>query len=107
MRNASIEFVPKLPGPSPRGRIDAQGAFSLGTYQAGDGAPAGAYRVVVVQALPPEANARMGRLGEEHAAHAGSVWVVALKHASPETTSVTCTVEPLAKNEVAIVVESR
>lgn len=107
VRNASIEFVPNQLGPSPRGRIDAEGRFSLGTYAAQDGAPAGDYRVVVVQALPPDTLRGMNNLGAEHAGHAGSVWVVALKHASPKTTGVTCTVEPIGENDVALVIESR
>lgn len=107
VRNASIEFVPDSPAPSPRGRIDAQGRFSLGTYETNDGAPAGEYRVVVVQALPPGAAAKIHTLGEEHADHVGNIRVVAHKHSSPDTSEVTCTVEPIAKNEVELVVESR
>lgn len=107
VRNASIEFVPSQPAPSPRGRIDAGGRFTLGTYETQDGAPEGTYRVVVVQALPPGAAAGIRTLGEEHAGHAGSVRVVALKHASPDTSEITCVVEPIPQNETTIVVEAR
>lgn len=77
VRNATIEFVPNAAGPSPRGRIDAKGRFSLGTYETNDGAPAGETRVV------------------------------ALKHATADTSDIACTVEPNAKNEIAIVVDPR
>lgn len=107
VRNASIEFVPSQPAPSPRSRIDAEGRFSLGTYETTDGAPVGDYRVVVVQALPPGAATKINTLGEEHAGHAGNVHVVALKHSSPETSGLKYTVEPIATNEVTIVVEAR
>lgn len=107
VRNATIEFVPNAAGPSPRGRIDAKGRFSLGTYETNDGAPAGDYRVVVVQALPPGAVANIRNLGKEHEAHAGETRVVALKHATADTSDIACTVEPNAKNEIAIVVDPR
>lgn len=103
-----IELVPAEPGPSPRGRVDAMGRFVVGTYSNEDGAPAGDYRVVVMQPVSPGAARNISKLGEEHeehAAHAGKIQVVALKHASPKTTGITCTVEPVAKNELAIVVE--
>lgn len=108
VRNASIELVPTSAGPSPRGRVDRDGHFTLGTYQSDDGAPAGEYQVVVVQPLPPNASASMRKLGEEHAAHASDgVRVVALRHASPETSGVSCLVEPIDNHDVTIVVESR
>lgn len=105
VRNASIEFVPRSGGPSPRARIDAQGRFELGTYASADGAPAGEYRVVVVQPLPPEIGRAASKLGEEHAQHASSVQVVSVKHSSVETTEIELQVEPDSDNEFEIVVE--
>jgi hypothetical protein len=107
VRNATIEFVPPSAGPSPRGRIDAEGGFVLGTYANGDGAPAGDYRVVVVQALAPEATKHLGNLGEAHTGHAGGVKVVALKHASPETSGVRSEVKASPMNDLEIVVGAR
>lgn len=107
VRNAAIEFVPNTAGPSPRGQIDAEGAFVLGTYNNGDGAPAGDYRVVVVQALPPEAAKHLGNLGEAHTGHAGGVKVVALKHASPDTSGVQAKVKASPMNDLEIVVDAR
>lgn len=107
VRNASIELVPEEPSPSPRGRIDADGRFVIGTHAAADGAPAGAYRVVVVQALPPADRVDLSRLGEEHREHAAATRVVAMKHASPTTTGVTAVVEPVEQNVLEIVVDPR
>lgn len=107
VRNASIEFTPTTQSPSPRGRVDAQGRFTLGTYESDDGAPAGTYRVVVTQPLPPNAAANVMELGDEHASHAGGIRVVALRHASPSTSGVTAEVAAADSNELAIVVESR
>ncbi|QDV72613.1 carboxypeptidase-like regulatory domain-containing protein [Botrimarina mediterranea] len=106
VRNATIEFVPKASGPSPRGRIDADGNFVLGTYKNDDGAQAGDYHVVVVQALPPDAAANTQMLGDEHAGH-GRMQVVALKHASPSTSGVSYTVTPPGAQDAEIVVEAR
>ena len=107
VRQATIEFVPEAPGPSPRGKTDANGQFKLGTYESMDGAPAGEYRVVVVQVIPPRAVENVRKLGEEHAAHGGSIPVVSLKHASPETSDLSCTVKAVSDNEIKLVVESR
>lgn len=107
VRQANVEFVPQSIGPSPRGKTDHQGRFKLGTYESADGAPVGDYRVVVVQVLPPRGAELVRKLGEEHAAHGGRIDVVSLKHASPETSELNCTVEATQKNEVEFVVESR
>lgn len=107
VRNASIEFVPSTAGPSPRSLVDAEGNFTLGTYASYDGAPAGEYRVVVAQVVVPDAAEHLGDLGQSHADHARGVKVVALKHASPDTSGVKVEVEPVAQNELTIVVEAR
>src|SRR5215475_11519546 len=39
--------------PRPQGKVDADGAFTLSTYDAGDGAPAGEYVVTVQWLLSP------------------------------------------------------
>lgn len=107
VRQATIEFVPESPGPSPRGKTDSEGQFTLNTYDSQDGAPAGEYRVVVLQVIPPRAAESVRKLGEEHAAHGGQIAVVSLKHASPETSELSCTVNAVGKNEVKLVVETR
>jgi hypothetical protein len=42
-----FESVDKEPALAARGQIQADGTFELSTHQAGDGAPAGKYRVLV------------------------------------------------------------
>lgn len=109
VRNASIEFVPTTTGRSPRGQIDAEGRFLLSTYDPDDGAPAGEYHVVIVQALPPNARELMRSLGPEHTEHAAHadkvVQVVSLKHATTETTGLMQTISGEAANELVIKVE--
>jgi len=107
VRQATVEFVPESPGPSPRGKTDADGQFTLGTYESQDGAPAGEYRAVVVQVIPPRAAESVRKLGKEHAAHGGHIPVVSLKHASPETSDLPCTVKALSDNDIELIVEPR
>ena len=73
MQDARITLVP-ISGPAkeknalPRGTVDEQGNFTLSTYTAGDGAPAGNYKVVIlwpkdasgVTISPNESNDRLG-----------------------------------------------
>jgi hypothetical protein len=48
---AAVTFAPKTTGqPTATGRTNAQGEFTLTTYEAGDGAAAGDYAVVVMKA---------------------------------------------------------
>ncbi len=48
LANVTVVFHPvSEDGPKPRGKTDADGAFSLTTYDTADGAPAGEYRVTL------------------------------------------------------------
>ena len=48
LANVAVVFHPVGDdGPKPRGKTDADGAFSLTTYDTADGAPAGEYRVTL------------------------------------------------------------
>lgn len=107
VRDATVEFVPAQPGPSPRGKTDAKGQFVLGTYESEDGAPAGDYRALMIQVLPPRAAEKVRRLGEEHAAHGGTFPVISLKYATLETTDLSCTVEADSENDFEFVVEEQ
>lgn len=106
VRNATIEFAPTAPGPSPRARVDAQGRFELSTYEPADGAPAGEYRVVVAQSLPPD-TARTGAASRHEHLRAGAFQMVALKHAAPETTGIVETVQAEVERHFSITVEAR
>jgi hypothetical protein len=46
----------------PRGRVKADGSFAIGTYTPEDGAPPGAYKVIIVW-LPPDAADNVMQLG--------------------------------------------
>ncbi len=107
VREATIEFVPADSSPSPRGKTDSMGQFTLGTYESDDGAPAGDYRVLVLHVLPPRAAESVRKLGEEHADHGARIPLVSLKYASPKTSELTCSVQPLSDNKVKLVVDQR
>lgn len=48
LANVAVVFHPVgEDGPKPRGKTDAEGMFSLTTYDTADGAPAGEYRVTL------------------------------------------------------------
>ncbi len=55
--NANVTFSPTGPGiPSAMGLSDNQGMYTLTTYDAGDGAAAGSYKVMVYKTAPKAAN---------------------------------------------------
>jgi hypothetical protein len=49
LKGCTIMFDPEVPGKAPRGTIDENGRFNLGTTADGDGAPPGKYKVTVTQ----------------------------------------------------------
>ena len=107
VRQATIELVPEGPSPSPRGKTDVDGRFTIGTYGPEDGAPAGEYRVVVLQVMPPRAAELIRKLGEEHAEHGGKIPVVSLKYSDPQTSNLAYVVKPNNDNQMQLVVEPR
>jgi hypothetical protein len=65
---AIVAFCPVNPSGElehlrPAGRTDGSGRFELTTYDSGDGAPAGEYKVLVKWPAPEPANDRDGRPG--------------------------------------------
>ena len=50
-------------GTRPTATVDADGAFELKTYQTGDGAPAGDYRVAVLWLADPDSDSPWDKLG--------------------------------------------
>jgi hypothetical protein len=65
---AMIIFCPQNPSPEvenlrPFGKSDATGAFNLMTFDEGDGAPAGSYKVLVKWPAPATVDPRDGRPG--------------------------------------------
>ena len=49
VRTGTVEFQSRDHGTTSSGRIGQEGEFTLGTYDVGDGAPAGEHDVIVVQ----------------------------------------------------------
>ena len=80
LTNATVVFHP-VDGadPKPRGKTDEKGEFTLTTYDSGDGAPAGRYRVTV-------------ELWATVHADSGPVNRVPAKYANPETSGFTAEV---------------
>jgi hypothetical protein len=94
------------------GKVGPNGEFKLGTYRLEDGAPAGEYRIVVVQYFGSDSqNAKSQSppdLGLEHAAHASGergVPVVDSKYASYATSGLRANVQPRNDNYIEIIVE--
>lgn len=73
LADASVSFAPLAGQPTAVGRTNAQGEFTLSTYDYGDGAAAGEYAVVVSKAIAAKAAAEdehsadpYATAGEEH-----------------------------------------
>ncbi|MGC1274163.1 MAG: hypothetical protein WBC44_10690 [Planctomycetaceae bacterium] len=54
-------------GTRPKATVNADGTFELTTYQNGDGAPAGDYRVSILWLMEPDSSSRWDRLGGRYA----------------------------------------
>lgn len=91
----AIEFDPAGAGPAARGKLDADGRFTLST-DGRPGAAAGSYRVVIVQL------AADGGAGRVHK-HKG--YAVHRRYASPDTSGVTREVVAGRANDFAIEVD--
>lgn len=104
---AVIEFREEGSRLSARAKLDKDGTFVLGTFKADDGAPAGDYRVIVVQHfdIPLRANDPR-RHGErfEHAHESGDSIQVATEFADFSTSGLRATVGPDSDNEFEFVV---
>jgi len=67
VRVGFVEFRCEENGLSARARLDQNGAFTLGTFSDSDGAPAGAYKVVIAQYFsPPPRDHAHEHEGEDH-----------------------------------------
>jgi hypothetical protein len=58
-----VNPVPELEKLRPSGKADSTGTFTLMTFDEGDGAPAGDYKVLVKWPAPAQVDAREGRGG--------------------------------------------
>jgi hypothetical protein len=100
VRFAFVEFVPTAGGISSRAQVDEAGTFRLGTFAETDGCPAGRYRVVVTQHLPPNLAAAVG----EHTSHT-TIGIVAPLFTRPESTTLEVEVAAKPTNTFELVVE--
>ncbi|MAT70277.1 MAG: hypothetical protein CMJ58_12230 [Planctomycetaceae bacterium] len=91
-----------------RGVVDQSGRFTVGTFEAADGAVAGAHQAIVVQLAPPELLAQRprGELTdpEAHAGHEHS-GLISPQFSQYSTTPLTAIVLPDAPNQVTLIVE--
>lgn len=112
-----VEFRCQETGLSARAKLDHAGTFSLGTFAAADGAPAGNYQIIVVQyfdaPLPKHIHADSDHdapvLTEEdrHDAHGPDAHPdarVAPRFTAYSTSSLHAAVQPNAENKFAFVV---
>ena len=104
VRFGLVEFRCAQNGVVARGKLDAEGDFTLGTYKSGDGVPAGKYSAIVVQYVHvPDAD----ESGREHPGveldhHPSSM--VDLKYSSYGTSGLTAEVKPEPTNRFEFVV---
>ena len=95
----AVEFRHEGSGLSARGKIDGTGAFTLGTFTADDGAPAGNYQVIVIQYFnAPPRNSEV-RMDAGHEAHESDADVrVAEEVGDYSTSPLRAEVRPDSKN---------
>lgn len=84
-----------------RGKIQADGSFTLTTYQANDGALPGTHQVVIIQtsSIPLAAAAKMAPVKHAHGSD------ISPKYRSYSSSGLSFTVEPTGVNEVTLVIE--
>lgn len=104
--NASVMFTPIAGGRPASGTTDAEGRFSLTTFDPGDGALIGEHRVTVIcvetTGLPQTSDGLSGEIGPEGIQEK---WITPQKYSLPETSGLTQTVE--RNTEVALQLTSQ
>jgi len=78
---ALVQLHPTGEGPDERnsrpwGLVQADGTFTLSTYESGDGAPAGAYKLTITWPVDPTVPSPSDRLGYRYARPERSPWRV-------------------------------
>lgn len=105
--HGAVEFREEETRLSARAKLDTNGEFALGTFTADDGAPAGNYRVIVIQHfdVPPRANhpqARGEQIDHEH--DPGTDIRVSPEFANFSASGLQATVRPGSDNRFEFVV---
>lgn len=93
LEGAAISFSPIEGGRPATGKTDADGKFTLASYKAGDGLPAGSYKVTVVK-LDAKRQAQAAPSTDENSTEPqamgnleqGVSFVTPVKYSSPATT---------------------
>ena len=103
-----VESRSEVNGRIARGLLDQSGHFTLGTYDAADGAVAGKHRAIVIQPSPPEmlGQRQTSQISDtsQHAAH-GAAQFVSLRYSQYSTTPLTIDVATDKPTIVELVVD--
>jgi hypothetical protein len=87
------EALQTADAPVPKARVDQQGHYQVSSYEPGDGAPAGEYRVTVIWRQSDSSDPENRDLARDR---------LQGKYADPETTPLRVTVEPKPNNEQSL-----
>ena len=98
--NGTVTFIPEVSGPPATGEINPMGQYTLTTYQAGDGAVPGRYKIMVM-ALQDNND----RLPEDRSPLPAPI--VPQKYLSTSTSGLTGTVEPGIENVIDLPLASK
>jgi hypothetical protein len=103
---AAVEFRHEESGLSARTKVDATGAFSLGTFATDDGALAGNYQVIVTQYFSAPPRTARVRMAAGHVSHdAGADVRIAAEVGDFSTSPLRAEVRPDSKNHFDFVVK--
>jgi hypothetical protein len=94
VEGAAVMFMPVAGGRPAQGLTDAQGKFTLTTFDDGDGAILGEHKVTVTKVQITGAKATAdGLSGTTEAGQIKEVWIVPQRYSVPETSKLTAKVE--------------
>lgn len=89
VEGASVLFTPDAGGRPADGVTDKEGKFSLQTYEPGDGAPVGHYKVAIVGMRMTGIQATAdGLSGEVDASKVREVWFVPKRYSTPDSSGI-------------------
>lgn len=93
VEGAAVMFMPVAGGRPAQGLTDAQGKFTLTTFDEGDGAIIGEHKVTVTKVQITGAKATAdGLSGTTEAGAVKETWLVPQRYSVPETSKLTATV---------------
>lgn len=92
----SVVFTPPQGWPA-RGELDAEGRFSLSTYEPGDGAIVGPHEIVVISQTGPDPSEHF-----ERAPSAPTKWLIPERYGSRKSSGLAFQVEPGEANDISL-----